>query len=40
MDKPVRMHSGECDKAGIAFNAGEIPGGCTLIKLKSVSVIR
>lgn len=27
-DKPVRTHSSECDKAGITFNAGEIPGGC------------
>gem|GEM_PF-2002320 len=29
MNKPVRMHSWECDKAGIKFNTGEIPGGCT-----------
>lgn len=29
-DKPVRMHSGKCDKTGIMSDTGEIPGGCML----------
>ena len=28
---PVRMHSMECDEAGIMSDTGEIPGGCIIL---------